>query len=341
MEPTNEHIAVLGGGTWGATLAGALAGMGHDVALWEYSAENARRLAEERTLANLPALRLPASVKVSHHIEETLRDRNVVFSVTPSFAVRSTFSARSAQRHLKRGALVVTATKGLETETQLTMSQVIHEIFTEAGDIVILSGPSHAEEVAAGHPVALVAASTSTAATGRVQAMMRSEAFRIYTSDDPVGVELGGALKNIYAVACGIADGLSLGDNVKAAMVTRALAEMTRLGIGMGAAATTFFGLSGLGDLYVTTMSRHSRNRNLGELIGRGNTLEEALQKLTMVAEGVNTTKSAQGLAQRLKVEMPIVNEMYHVLFEKKSPRDSMKDLLARQAGSEMEGIVV
>lgn len=236
---------------------------------------------------------------------------------------------------------MISASKGIETKSLKTMSQVIHEIFTEGGDIVILSGPSHAEEVAVGYPAALVAASSSSVAARRVQDLMKSNLFRIYTSNDPLGVELGGSLKNVYALGCGIVDGLKLGDNVKAALMTRGLAEMTRLGIKMNAAPLTFFGLSGLGDLIVTCNSTHSRNRRLGEMIGQGLTLAQALKKMTMVAEGVKTTESAHMLALKKNVEMPIVAEMQKVLFENKPPRDSLKDLMAREVGEEMEGIVL
>jgi glycerol-3-phosphate dehydrogenase (NAD(P)+) len=189
--------------------------------------------------------------------------------------------------------------------------------------------------------VALVSASKSKESAVRVQKLFASDIFRVYTNDDPVGVELGGSLKNIYAVACGIIDGLKLGDNTKAALLTRGLLEMTRLGTAMGAQTLTFFGLSGLGDLIVTCNSKHSRNRLVGEKIGSGKTLKQALSEMTMVAEGVNSTQSAYDLAQAKKVEVPIINEMVRVLFENKSPRDSIKDLLARQMGAEMEGIVL
>ncbi|MCB4757477.1 MAG: NAD(P)-dependent glycerol-3-phosphate dehydrogenase [Elusimicrobia bacterium] len=336
-----EIIAVLGGGSWGTTLASYLAKRGHHMFLWEFDPKIAKKLKINRTIDTLPGLKLPDSVEVSNNIEDILKDKDIILSVTPSHAVRSTFSQKGAKNHLKRGALIISATKGLEVGTHLTMSQVIKEIFTDAGDIVILSGPSHAEEVAMGHPVAVVAASNSPAASKKVQEMVGSDTFRIYTSDDPLGVELAGSLKNIYAIACGIVDGLSLGDSTKSALMTRALAEITRLGIKLKASPLTFFGLAGLGDMIVTCTSQFSRNRHLGELIGQGDTLDKALKKMTMVAEGVNTTRSAYELAKMTGVVTPIINEMHLVLFKNKSPKDSLRDLMGRQMGSEMEGIVL
>ncbi len=336
---TAEKIAVLGGGSWGATLANHLAKKGHSVSIWEFLAPVANQLKEKRTLSTLPELSLEKSVQVSSEMGEILKGKKIILSATPSHTVRSTFT--KAKPHLEKGALVISASKGLEPETNASMSQVIRDVFPDVGDIVILSGPSHAEEVALSKPVAMVAASSSKEATLQVQKLFTADTFRVYTSLDPLGVEWGGTLKNIYAVACGIADGLSLGDNTKAALITRGLLEITKLGVAWGAQTLTFFGLSGLGDLIVTCNSKHSRNRLLGEKIGQGKTLAQALSEMTMVAEGVNTTKSAYFLAQSKGVELPIINEMYHVLFENKSPRDSMKDLLARQTGVEMEGIAL
>jgi glycerol-3-phosphate dehydrogenase (NAD(P)+) len=336
-----QKIAVLGGGSWGATLAGQLAATGQDVAVWEFDKGVADKLARERTLATLPQLKLPPSVEITNDIGAALKGRKIVVAVTPSHTVRSTFERAAASGALPAGGLVISASKGLEDGTFATMSQIIRETFPAAGDIVILSGPSHAEEVAARKPVALVAASTAAAAAERVQDLFISDNFRVYTSDDPLGVELGGSLKNIYAVACGVVDGLDLGDNTKAALLTRGLAEMTRLGTALGAKTVTFFGLSGLGDLIVTCGSRHSRNRLLGEKIGSGKTLDQALKEMTMVAEGVVTCKAAQRLAQKRGVTMPIVHEMHQILFASKPAKDSIKDLMTRQTRAEMEGIVV
>ena len=338
---TAERIAVLGGGSWGATLAAQLADNGHDVFVWEYDKAVVEKLTRDRTLATLPQLHLPGTVRITNSMAEALQGRRVVLSVTPSHTVRATVKNAASTGALENGALIISATKGLEDGTFATMSPIIRETFPAAGDIVILSGPSHAEEVAAKRPVALVCAGESALAAERVQELFLSDSVRVYTSDDPLGVELGGSLKNIYAVACGIVDGLDLGDNTKAALLTRGLAEMARLGAAMGAKTSTFFGLSGLGDLIVTCNSRHSRNRLLGEKVGSGKTLTEALKEMTMVAEGVVTCRAAHKLAQERGVTMPIVNEMYQILFVGKPPRDSIKDLMTRQTRAEMEGIVV
>src|SRR5258708_3890653 len=281
-----EKMAFLGGGSWGATLAAHAAQQGHEVLIWEFIKEQAEVLKNKRTLPTLPELKLPANVHVTNDIADAVKNVHMIFSVVPSHTVRSTF--QSAKPYLKKGCFVVSASKGIETDSLLRMSQVITEIFPDVGDIVILSGPSHAEEVALGQPVALVAASSSKPAAERIRGVMASESFRIYTSSDPIGVELGGALKNVYAVACGVVDGLALGDNTKAALMTRGLLEITRLGGKLGARALTFFGLSGLGDLIVTCTSKHSRNRLVGERIGSGKTLQRALSEMTMVAEGVH-----------------------------------------------------
>ena len=336
-----ERIAVLGGGTWGATLAAHLFKQGHDVAVWEFVKDVADYLKSKRSLKTLPDLKLPAQIQITNDLAEALSGRDVILSVTPSHAVRSTFTAAKATGRLRDGALVISASKGIENGSFSTMSQIISQVFPGLGELVILTGPSHAEEVALGQPVALVAASKSKAASERVSDMFSADVFRVYTGSDPVGTELGGSLKNVYAVACGIIDGLKMGDNMKAALMTRGLTEMARLGNVMGAKTMTFFGLSGLGDLIVTCGSKHSRNRSLGEKIGSGKTLKAALAEMTMVAEGVITTEAAYHLGRSKKVELPIVNETYKILFENKPPRDSIRDLMSRQVGAEMEGIAV
>lgn len=336
-----RQIAVLGGGTWGATLASHLAKLGHDVAIWEFVKDVADYLKANRSLKTLPELKIPSNVKITNDLPDALSGRDVILSVTPSHAVRSTFKTAVASDALMKGALIISASKGIENRTFSTMSQIISEIFPAVGELVILTGPSHAEEVALGQPVALVSASKSKTAAAAVRDMFSSETFRVYTGSDPVGAELGGSLKNVYAVACGIVDGLKLGDNTKAALMTRGLNEMARLGKMMGADTVTFFGLSGLGDLIVTCDSKHSRNRSLGEKIGGGKSLKQALAEMTMVAEGVNTTESAYNLGLKKNVEMPIVNEIYRILFENKPPKDSIRDLMSRQVGAEMEGVAV
>jgi len=336
-----HRVAVLGGGTWGATLAAHLANVGHDVAIWEFVPEVADHLAKQRSLKTLPQLRLTDSILVSNDMGQVLDGRSTILSVTPSHAVRPTFLAAVKTGKLQQGATIISASKGIENKTFLVMTQIVSEIFPDAGDLAVLTGPSHAEEVAEGQPVALVAACASTKGQAHVKDLFTAERFRVYTSPDVLGAQLGAALKNVYAVACGIVDGLGLGDNTKAALMTRGLAEMARLGVAMGARPVTFFGLSGLGDLIVTCGSKHSRNRSLGEKVGQGKTLKQALAEMTMVAEGVNATESTQNLLSVKRVEMPIVTEVFKVLFENKPPRDSIRDLMSRNVGLEMEGIAL
>ncbi|MBI4397264.1 MAG: NAD(P)-dependent glycerol-3-phosphate dehydrogenase [Elusimicrobia bacterium] len=332
-----ERIGVIGGGSWGATLADHLARKGNDVSLWEFQPAAAESLKKTRTLAFMPQLRLHPSVEVTSDLAEVLSGRAILVSAVPSEHVRATFRAVREKNTLSPGAWVVSVTKGIETDTLKRMSEIIaEEVPPLQGRVAVLSGPSHAEEVAKSIPTAIVSAGPGDLPE-KVQALFNSDSLRVYTSDDGVGVELGGAVKNIYAIACGICDGLGLGDNTKAALMTRGLYEMTRLGKACGAQEMTFLGLSGMGDLIVTCMSRHSRNRLLGEKIGQGRTLDQALKEMTMVAEGVRTTKSVHQLAHRIGLEMPIVNQLHLCLYEGKSAGDCVRDLLTRPVTSEMK----
>ncbi len=330
------RLTVLGGGSWGATLADHLARKGHEVTVWEFVPEVAKALQSTRTLAVMPQLRLHESVRVTNDLAESLCRAEAVVSVVPSEFVRSTWRRIRETGALPAEAWVISATKGIENDTLKRMSEVIAEEAPALRDrVAVLSGPSHAEEVAQSVPTAVVSAGPA-GLPAQVQAIFNTETFRVYTSADFPGVELGGALKNIYAIACGACDGLGLGDNTKAALVTRGLNEMVRIGLASGAHGLTFFGLSGLGDLIVTCFSKHSRNRLLGEKVGQGKTLKQALGEMTMVAEGVRTTKSVYQLSQRLKLELPIVNELYKCLHEGKSARDSLHDLMHRPVSAEM-----
>lgn len=258
-----------------------------------------------------------------------------VVLVVPSHVARSTI--QKAISFWPKGAWVTCATKGLEEQSHLRMSELLKEHIKNDMLISVVSGPSHAEEVSRKMPTTVVAASSNPALSTTVQGVFHSDYFRVYTSTDVVGVELGGALKNVIAIAAGISDGLGLGDNAKAALMTRGLHEMTRLGVALGAQAATFAGLAGMGDLIVTCCSRHSRNRLLGEKIGKGASLEQALGEMVMVAEGVKTSHAAMDLAHRAKVEVPINEEVYKVLFERKSAKEAVKSLLARAARAEQD----
>ncbi|HOW28279.1 MAG TPA: NAD(P)H-dependent glycerol-3-phosphate dehydrogenase [Elusimicrobiota bacterium] len=331
-----EKICVLGAGSWGSALAHLLAQKGHDVSLWEFYPAAAEKLEKTRMLAILPQLKLHSGVRVTSRIDEALQGKALVVSATPSEFVRATFGLVKKSLGTSPSFDVVSVTKGIENATLKRMSEVIEdEIPALHGRVAVLSGPSHAEEVILNTPTAVVTAGP-TALAERVQSDFSTDHFRVYTHPDFLGVELGGALKNIYAIATGACDGLGLGDNTKAALMTRALYEMARLGISMGANVVTFFGLSGLGDLIVTCGSRHSRNRLLGEKIGQGKTLAQALAEMTMVAEGVRTTQSVYDLSMKMRLELPIVNEIHRCLYEGKSAKDSLHDLLMRPVKPEM-----
>ncbi len=335
-----ERIAVLGAGSWGATLAGLLRDNGHSVSLWEFDRKAAEALAKTRRLPVLPDLRLPPGVEVTQDIADALKGRAVVLSATPTQFVRATVKAAAKSGALEKQAAWVSVSKGLEESTQKRMSEIIaEESGSSANEIAVLSGPSHAEEVCRQLPTAMVSASPNAQLAARVQKLFTRDFFRVYTHDDLIGVELGGTLKNIFAIGCGISDGLGLGDNSKAALMTRGLNEMARLGVKMGAKMLTFFGLAGTGDLIVTCLSQHSRNRLFGEKIGRGKTPSQALAEMTMVAEGYRTAAAANALTERLGIECPLIQEIYQILFTQKNPKQSLRDLMDRQTPPEWREI--
>jgi len=336
----NERVAVLGAGSWGATLAVLLADKGYDVSLWEFDPKAAASLAATRRLGILPELEAPASILVTNDLAEALQRRPIVVSATPSHTVRATMASVKKTGMLDPRAVIVSVSKGLEEKTLKRMSQVIaDELRIPAKRVAALSGPSHAEEVCQHLPTAVVAAAQEGALASRVKALFETDFFRVYALTDLTGVELGGTLKNIFAIACGISDGLELGDNSRAAILTRGLNEMTRIGVKMGGDMLTFFGLSGMGDLIVTCLSQHSRNRQLGEKIGRGKSAAQALSEMIMVAEGMKTAPSALKLAQKLKLDTPVIREIYEVLYKGKDPETSLHDLMHRQTKSEWQGL--
>jgi glycerol-3-phosphate dehydrogenase (NAD(P)+) len=335
-----ERICVLGAGSWGATLAVLLAEKGHDVSLWEFDPKAAASLASTRRLNLLPELQVPDSILVTNNLSEALQKRPVIISATPSHTVRATMASVKKTGALDPKAVIVSVSKGLEEKTLKRMSQVIaEELRIPTKRVAALSGPSHAEEVCQHLPTAVVAAAQERALALRVKALFEVDYFRVYALTDLVGVELGGTLKNIFAIACGISDGLGLGDNSRAAILTRGLNEMTRIGVKMGGELLTFFGLAGMGDLIVTCLSRHSRNRQLGEKIGQGKSAAQALSEMIMVTEGMKTAPSAFRLAQKLKLDTPLTREIYEVLYKGKDPRTSLHDLMHRQTKSEWQGL--
>ncbi len=327
---TDTRIAVLGAGSWGTALAVSLARGGHAVTLWARREEAAEALRQSRRNAYLPQAEIPASVALTSDLEAAVDGADVWLVAVPSQSVREVVGALAGRVH--EGLTVVSVAKGIENETLLTTSGVLRDVLPEADParLGVLYGPSHAEEVATDRPTSVVAAFTDAAVAEAVQGLFMRPALRVYTNTDLVGVEIGGSVKNVMAVAAGMSDGLGLGDNAKAALVTRGLAEITRLGLALGADAHTFAGLAGLGDLVVTCFSQHSRNRAFGERLGRGETRAEALAHSTMVVEGVRTTQSVRQLAARTGVEMPITEAVYAILFEGLAPADAVGRLMER-----------
>ncbi|MEW6446471.1 MAG: NAD(P)H-dependent glycerol-3-phosphate dehydrogenase [Bacillota bacterium] len=334
------QIAVLGGGGWGTALACLLAGKGYPVRLWVRRPEHAAALNTARENARyLPGVRIPHGVAVTASMTEALDGAAVVVFAVPSHAFREVLKIALPDIH--PAACIVNAAKGLEEPTLRRLSEVFA---AEAGQeasyrYAVLSGPSHAEEVGRGQPTAIVSASRNSETAEFVQDLFMAPFFRVYTNDDVVGVELGGALKNIIALGTGVCEGIGFGDNAKAALMTRGLAEITRLGVRLGANPLTFAGLAGVGDLIVTCTSMHSRNRRAGIEIGQGKSLREALAAVGMVVEGVKTTRAAYSLAQNLGVRMPVTTEIHRVLFEGLAPLEAAKNLLGRARTREIEEV--
>ncbi|MGE4384724.1 MAG: NAD(P)H-dependent glycerol-3-phosphate dehydrogenase [Endomicrobiaceae bacterium] len=329
------RITVLGAGSWGTTLACLLSDNGHDVSLWEFDAKIADKLNSERMIPFIGGADIPGNIKISSDLK-ILENTDAVLFVVPSHFLRSTVMSIKKLGIDISDKLIISATKGIETETLLRVSEIIEEIFPLTKDkIVALSGPSHAEEVSKKIPTVVISASKNEQKAKQCRDLFMNDYFRVYTQSDIVGVELGASLKNVFAVAGGIVDGLSFGDNTKAAIVSRGLKELVRLGVALGGKEKTFYGLSGVGDLMVTCFSKHSRNRNLGELIACGKTLHQAEKELQMVAEGVKTSISAYELGKKLNIELPIINQVYEVLFKNKDSKQAVYDLMTRTPKSE------
>jgi glycerol-3-phosphate dehydrogenase (NAD(P)+) len=306
------NITVLGSGGWGTALALLLLDNGNQVSLWCHREDTRELMEKKRENPRLPGVLLPEELRLTTHLEG-LRESGLVVLATPSFAVRET--ARAARPYLKSGAAVVCVAKGIEADTGLTMTEVISQEVGESFPVAALSGPSHAEEVGRRVPTGCVAASRDMEKARLVQDVFMNPRFRVYTNPDLTGVELGGALKNVLALCCGISDGLGLGDNTKALLMTRGMTEMARLGVAMGGRKETFAGLSGMGDLIVTCTSMHSRNRRCGILIGKGTPVREAMDQVGAVVEGYFAARSAHQLSEKLSVEMPICECAYQVLY--------------------------
>lgn len=333
-----NHIAVIGAGSWGTTLALLLDGKGCTVSLWEYYEEFARLLKKDgENRRFLPGVKIPKSITITSDIEEALEDATHILFVTPSHTMREVSRLVARAATFDKKVVVINASKGLEEVTLCRMSEILsQELPLPKGRIVGLLGPSHAEEVSRKMPTSIVVAGPHIPTLKKIQDIFMTEYFRVYTNRDLIGVELGVSLKNTIAIAAGICDGLGFGDNTKAALLTRGLAETKRLACKLGAREETLSGLAGVGDLIVTCMSKHSRNRYVGEEIGKGKSLTEVLEEMVMVAEGVKTTRAAVMLASRSSVELPIAEQVYKVLFNRKNPRNAIRDLMVRKARSEM-----
>ena len=327
------NVGVVGAGSWGTALALVLEKNGHQVTLWSSREAKAKELAELRENADkLPGVKIPENIVITADMETAVKDKELVVLGVPSLYIRSTAAKMAPFVH--EGQIVVNVSKGIEESTLYTMTDVISDELPGA-DVAVLSGPSHAEEVSRYIPTTVVAGAKSRKTAEKIQQIFMNEAFRVYTSPDMLGIEIGGALKNVIALAAGITDGLGFGDNTKAALITRGIAEMTRLGVAMGGYQETFSGLAGMGDLIVTCASKHSRNRKAGYLIGKGYSMQEAMDEVKMVVEGVHSAKAALMLAEKYYVRLPIIEQVNAVLFDGKQVREAVRDLMIRNGKTE------
>lgn len=324
-----NKIAILGAGSWGTTLSLLLAGK-NDINLWEFDKDIAIKLLKDReNKLFLPGIKFPNNLSVTNDLNEAVKNTFLIVFAVPSFALRNI--CENVKNYINKDQLLVTVIKGIEDNSFLRMSQIIDEVVPNKKGIVALSGPTHAEEVSKKIPTAIVAACKNIKLAETVQKVFMRDYFRVYTNEDIIGVELAGATKNIIAIISGISDGIGFGDNTKAMLITRGLAEMIRLGKKINANEKTFSGLAGMGDLIVTCHSKHSRNRFVGEQLGKGKKIDEIVNSMTMIAEGVKNCKSIYNYAQSLGVEMPLTNELYKLIYENSSIKDSVKRLFERK----------
>lgn len=321
-------IGVIGAGSWGTALSLLMHNNGHQVTIWSVIESEVEMLRTKRQHeSKLPGVILPEAIGVTANLEEAMEDKDVLILAVPSPYTRST--SRMMREFLKDGQKIVNVAKGVEEGTLMTLSEIIEEELPEA-EVSVLSGPSHAEEVGKCLPTTCVVGARTRETAEYLQNLFMSPVFRVYTSPDILGIELGGALKNVIALAAGIADGLGYGDNTKAALITRGITEIARLGVKMGAKMETFCGLTGIGDLIVTCASVHSRNRKAGYLMGKGYTMQEAMDEVKMVVEGVYSAKAAMGLSEKYQVELPIISQVNKILFEGKSAAEAVNELMLR-----------
>lgn len=328
-----RKVGIIGAGSWGTALAKNLANNGHQITIWSIMEDEITMLKEHKEqLDKLPGVKLSETTEFTCNMEETIVGKDLLVLAVPSIFTRST--AKSMAPYVSEGQIIVCVAKGIEDDTLMTLTEVVEEEIP-AADVCVLCGPSHAEEVGAGLPTTVVAGAKTRKVAELVQDTFMNEAFRVYTSPDVLGMELGGSLKNVIALAAGMADGLGYGDNTKAALITRGISEITRLAVAMGAKQETLNGLTGIGDLIVTCQSEHSRNRKAGMLMGQGMTMDEATREVKMVVEGVYSAKAALALAKKYYVTMPIIEQVNLVLFENKSAKDAVTDLMLRDKRAE------
>lgn len=327
------NVGVMGAGSWGTALALLLHSNGHQVTVWSINEEEVEMLSKEREhKSKLPGVKIPEDMVFTSDMETAIKEKDFLVLAVPSAFTRGT--ARNMKPFVKEGQIIVDVAKGIEEDTLMTLSQQIEEEIPQA-NVAVLSGPSHAEEVGRGLPTVVVIGAKTEETARYLQEMFMNHVFRVYISSDMLGMELGGALKNVIALAAGIADGMGYGDNTKAALITRGIAEIARLGVKMGGAIESFTGLTGIGDLIVTCASVHSRNRKAGYLMGQGKTMEEAMAEVKMVVEGVYSAKAAAKLGKKYGVALPIVDKVNEVLFEGKDPKEAVDELMLRDSKAE------
>ena len=333
-----QNVTVLGAGSWGAALANVLAENGHNTLVWTHRKDQAEEINLQHTNEKyLPNVKLPLNLIATPHLEEAVNHSDIIIVAVPTKAIREV--CHDLKAYLKQETVFVHVSKGIEPDSLMRISEMLEECLPKQfiQDIVVLSGPSHAEEVVLHHPTTITASCNNLTAAVRVQDLFMNQYFRVYTNDDVIGVEIGGALKNVIALAAGIIDGLEYGDNAKAALITRGLAEITRLGVKMGGNPFTFAGLTGMGDLIATCTSVHSRNWRAGNMLGKGMKLDEVLSNIGMVVEGVRTTKATYQLSLKYDVPMPITEALYAVLFNDKNPKQAVDDLMLREKKREID----
>ena len=327
------RIGVLGGGTWGIALSVLLSQNGHEVTVWSAVEKEIQMLRDTHEHKMLPGVKIPEDITFTMDDAEVVKGKSILVMAVASSYTRKV--ADSISSLVAQNQIIVNVAKGIEESTMMTLTQVIEEEIPQA-DIAVLSGPSHAEEVGRGLPTSVVVGAKTRETAEYIQNVFMSPVFRVYTSPDVLGIELGSSLKNVVALAAGIADGLGYGDNAKAALITRGITEISRLGTAMGGKAETFSGLTGIGDLIVTCASMHSRNRRAGILIGQGKTYKEAMEEVQQVVEGVYSAKAAMKLAKKYNVQLPIIEQVNKVLFEDKNPAQAVKELMLRDKKSEL-----